>query len=60
MTSFQQGTIVIDVLDASGTRLLWRGVGRTRVPHDEHEYAEVIARVVHAIMSRFPGRAKAP
>lgn len=56
VTEYQQGTIVIDVLDGTGRRLLWRGLARMQVPHDPSEYSKVIADGVNAIMKQFPGR----
>jgi len=53
----EQGTVIIDVLDSAATHILWRGVGRTAVPSDSHDYAHSIATAVTAIMDRFPGRA---
>lgn len=59
VTSYEQGTLIIDVLDAAGRRLLWRGVARGDVPSSEDDYAKAIDRAVHAIMQHFPGHASA-
>jgi hypothetical protein len=56
VTRYQQGTIIIDVLDGGGRRLLWRGLAHVRVPKHEEDYTKVIADGVDAIMKRFPGR----
>ncbi len=58
VTQYEQGTIIVDVLDASGRRLLWRGMAHVPVPGDEQDYPKVIADGVNAIMKQFPGRAK--
>jgi hypothetical protein len=54
VTEFEQGTIVIDVLDSGGQKLLWRGVGKSEVPDDPNDYAKALAQTVKAIMDHFP------
>jgi hypothetical protein len=56
VTRYEQGTIVIDILDGPGRRLLWRGMVHVRMPHDAQDYPGVIARGVGAILEQFPGR----
>jgi hypothetical protein len=56
VTTYEQGTVIIDVLDGAGRRLLWRGMGRMRVPGDERDYEQAINDAVNAVMARFPGR----
>jgi hypothetical protein len=57
VTRYEQGTIIIDVLDGAGRRLLWRGLTHVRVPHDEQDYPQMITKAVSAIMATFPGQA---
>jgi hypothetical protein len=57
VTQYQQGTIIVDVLDGSGRRLLWRGMAHVDVPKNEQDYAKVVTDGVNAIMQRFPGKA---
>ncbi len=57
VTEFEEGTIVIDVLDGSGKKLLWRGVGKSAVPDDPNDYAKALAQTVKAVMDHFPGHA---
>jgi hypothetical protein len=56
ITQFEEGTIIIDILDGSGKTLLWRGMGKSDVPDDAQEYAKDVDNTVHAIMRHFPGR----
>jgi hypothetical protein len=55
--TYQEGTVIIDVLDSDAKHILWRGVGRCDVPADSHQYAHALATVVAAVMQKFPGRA---
>jgi hypothetical protein len=57
--TYQQGTVIIDVLDSAAKHILWRGVGRTDVPADARDYAHALATAVVAIINQFPGRAPA-
>ena len=57
VTSYEQGTVIVDVLDAGGRHLLWRGTGQMTVPGKQDEYEKAIAKTVSAVMARFPGRA---
>jgi hypothetical protein len=54
---YQEGTVIIDVLDADAKHILWRGVGQSAVPDDPAKYADELKRVVHAVMKEFPGHA---
>lgn len=56
VTTYEQGTIVVDILDGPGRRLLWRGMVHVRMPHDAQDYPGVIAKGVSAILKEFPGR----
>jgi len=51
--SYTEGTLVVDVLDASGRKLVWRGIAQgafTRPnPSDEH-----VAKVVSRLLRDFP------
>lgn len=57
VTEYEQGTIIIDVLDGAGKKLLWRGVSRSDVPDDPSQYSQLLAESVKAIMKDFPGHA---
>lgn len=57
VTQYEQGTLIVDVLDGSGRRLLWRGMAHVHVPHDPNNYPRMVADGVNAIMAHFPGRA---
>lgn len=51
--SFQEGTLMLDVIDASSNRLVWRGWVSTRVHRDSFTDAAV-ERAVSDILARFP------
>jgi len=51
---YQQGSVVIDIVDPAEHELLWRGQGRARVSTDPDEYAEQLEQAVYAIIDKFP------
>lgn len=53
---YERGTVIIDILDGEGKRLLWRGMGVSDVPDDPGDYAAALRRTVGEIMREFPGR----
>lgn len=57
ITEYQEGTLIIDVLDASGRHLQWRGMGHIDVPSNPDDYSKVITKGVDAILAKFPGHA---
>lgn len=59
VTQYEQGTVIVDVLDVTGKQLLWRGVAKTDLPSDPSHYGDALTAGVRAIMLRFPGHAAA-
>jgi hypothetical protein len=57
VTEYEEGTVIIDVLDGAGKQLLWRGVGKSEVPDDPNDYAKALNRSVSAILRQYPGHA---
>jgi hypothetical protein len=55
---YQQGTIVIDLLDAGSGRLAWRGTGRGVIVAEQtpQERSERIGAAVEAIVAEFSAR----
>lgn len=53
-TEYVEGTVIIDVLDAQGQELLWRGRGIAGVSTDVDEYIAELRRTVVAILNEFP------
>lgn len=51
--SYQEGTLIIDVIDAGGMQLVWRGWTRGFVSK-EHFTDEAVAGKVEEILGRFP------
>jgi hypothetical protein len=59
VTEYEEGTVIVDILDGAGKKLLWRGVGRSEVPDDPQDYAKALNRSVSAILKQYPGHAAA-
>ena len=51
--SFQQGTLILDAVNADGTQLLWRGWVSGAVPTSDTD-RERVALAVREILARFP------
>jgi hypothetical protein len=54
ITEYDQGTVIVDVIDPATKQLLWRGQGTTDVSHDPAKYRKELARTVTAIVDKFP------
>lgn len=55
---YQEGTVIIDVVDPASRELLWRGQGKAPVSTDPEEYAEQLEKTVRAILAKFPAAAR--
>lgn len=51
---YEEGSVVVDVVDPSSHELLWRGQGRAVVSTDPDEYARELAKAADAIIAKFP------
>ena len=51
---YEQGTVIVDVIDPETRHLLWRGEGKAAVSTDPARYAEQLRKAVHEIVKRFP------
>ncbi len=53
---YQQGTLMLDMVDPASKRLIWRGVSERRLPSFEHpeERRLYIVETVNAILAQFP------
>jgi Domain of unknown function (DUF4136) len=51
---YEEGSVVVDVVDPSTHELLWRGQGRAVVSTDPDEYASQLEKAVAAIIAKFP------
>jgi len=58
VTEFTEGTVIIDVIDATTKELLWRGRG-VAIVEDDREYETQLRKTVKAIVDQFP-RAQPP
>jgi hypothetical protein len=57
LTTFDEGTVVVDVVDPETLELLWRGSARASIGSDPLENAKQVVTIAAAIIDRFP-RAK--
>ena len=53
---YEDGTLVIDVINPKTNKIVWRGVGQTEVEHKKtpQEKSEYINSIVTQIMEQFP------
>jgi hypothetical protein len=51
---FPAGTVIVDVVDASTKKLVWRGQGVSKIPNDPGLYAHQLAVAVKDIVAQFP------
>lgn len=56
---YQQGSLIIDVIDPKSLELIWRGVGSKRLPEstDAAEMDKLVANIVQSILEKFPPKA---
>lgn len=56
---YQQGSLIIDVIDPKSLELIWRGVGSKRLPEstDAAEMDKLVAHIVKNILDKFPPKA---
>lgn len=56
--NYNEGTLLIDIVDAASNKLVWEGVGRGRLTQDEVDnISERAANGVAKVMARYPFRA---
>jgi hypothetical protein len=51
---YEQGSVIVDVIDPATHRLLWRGEGKAAVSTDPAKYADELRKAVDAIVKQFP------
>ncbi|GIC77962.1 DUF4136 domain-containing protein [Moritella sp. F3] len=56
---YQQGSLIIDVIDPKSLELIWRGVGSKRLPEstDAADMDKLVANIVKNILEKFPPKA---
>jgi hypothetical protein len=52
--TYEEGTVIIDVIDPVTHRLMWRGQGRAPVSTNPDDYVKTIRKAVHKIIEKFP------
>jgi hypothetical protein len=55
-TTYEEGTLILDVIDPGTQRIAWRGWG-TSAARDGQMEPERLSKVIHAILERFPPQA---
>jgi hypothetical protein len=51
---YEQGTVIIDVIDPVTHKLMWRGQGSAPVSSDPNKYIDELRHAVHEIVEKFP------
>jgi hypothetical protein len=54
VVTYEEGTVIIDVIDPATHQLMWRGQGRAPVSTNPDEYTNQIRKAVHEIIEKFP------
>jgi hypothetical protein len=54
VVQYEQGTVIIDVIDPATRQLMWRGQGSAPVSSDPNKYTDVLGKAVQAIVDKFP------
>lgn len=54
MTPIDQGTVVVDVVDARSNQMVWRGTGQTQVSNDQGQYTQQLGRAVADVIQKLP------
>jgi hypothetical protein len=54
VTEYEEGSVIIDVLDLTTHQLMWRGEGSAPVSTDPAKYANELRKAVDAIVKKFP------
>jgi hypothetical protein len=53
---YQQGSLVVDVIDPTSLELIWRGIGSKRLPQstDAADMDKLVGQIVKSILAKFP------
>ena len=54
VTTYTEGSVVVDVVKADTHELLWRGEGKAELSNDPAENVQQLAKAAAAIVERFP------
>jgi hypothetical protein len=54
VSTYTEGTVIVDVIDAHTKELLWRGRGQAMTSSDPAEYQQHLRDAVQAIVRKFP------
>jgi hypothetical protein len=56
VVQYERGSVIIDVIDPTTHRLMWRGEGAAAVDSDPNKYVNTLRKAVDAIVDKFPPR----
>jgi hypothetical protein len=58
LSRYEEGTLMLDVIDNASNELVWRGAAQARIDPNRspQERTELINRAVREILDRFPPR----
>jgi hypothetical protein len=54
VTPYERGTVIVDLVDPSTHRLLWRGQGVAQVSDNPNTYVNELGKVVRSIAKKIP------
>lgn len=54
VVQYEQGTVIIDVIDPATHQLIWRGQGSAPVDQDPSRYIAVLRKAVDKVVEKFP------
>jgi hypothetical protein len=54
VTEYNQGTVIVEVIDPATKQVLWRGRGVSAVSDDAGNYQTEVRKAVEAILDKFP------
>jgi hypothetical protein len=54
VVQYEQGSVIIDVIDPATHQLLWRGQGAAPLDSDPNKYINTLRKAVDAVVAKFP------
>jgi hypothetical protein len=52
--TYEEGTVIVDVIDPATRRLMWRGQARAAVSTNPDDFIKELRKAVHEILEKFP------
>lgn len=54
---YEQGTIIVDLVDAQSKKLVWRGIGTGVITGKQQDMEKTIGEAVKAVLAKYPPKA---